>query len=784
MAEITFESPSFSSILLDTVGALIVVLDAQSRIVLFNRACEQLTGFKFEEVRGKNVDQFLTYDEAPKVQDVIDRLLSGGAPNQFQNYWVTRSGERRWIEWSNSVVKDESGQPRFILATGIDATERTSKEKELRESEQRFSLLFRSSPAAISIHSNKDDSILDVNPIFEQWVGYSRDELIGQRLIELGIIDLNLSTVGLKDRARIVGKPAHGEAVLHARDGRTIFAAVSVVRVFLAGKDCLISSLQDITERKVFEKQILEMNEKLERRVQERTSELEQQIEQSLVLQDKLNQLLRASPVVILSIHPEPPFLITFVSENIETLFGYPVSHLVNGSGMWNELIHPDDRVRHQMIYRRLFEMNSSTTEVRFRKVDGQYCWIRLVLILVRNESGQPLEIHGSMQDITARLEYEKEIREREELYRSLAESARDFIFVIDKNDIVQYVNGYGAQTFGITPEDMIGKSRGLFFPTVHTNQMQTNLERVFAENQVFYYEEAIPFPKGDLWLGTRLVPIHDQQGQVSAVLGVSRDITERKGAENELQLALQKEKELNELRANFVSMMSHQVGTPLSTILSSAEMLEHYGEHWPRSRQQKHLERIIESTKRVDLMVRDILELGRVDASLIMGEESHANLVELCQNLVELFQTSDHEIHQISFLPPAYPVFCRIDEHLVQQALENLLSNALKYSPRGTQIVLKLSIEGQRLLIQIDDQGFGISDADLKRIGTPFYRGKNVSRIPGTGLGLTLVMRSIAALGGKMTINSRENAGTSVVLDLPYHPALLPPEPAGGQYE
>ena len=258
--------------------------------------------------------------------------------------------------------------------------------------------------------------------------------------------------------------------------------------------------------------------------------------------------------------------------------------------------------------------------------------------LLIRDEHGNPIEIHFSLQDITAQREYEHEIREREELYRSLAELSRDFISVLAKDGTIGYVNRFGAQLFGLQPEEMVGKLRQKFFIPDQTNYPKEVLEKVFQEDQVVYFDENVNLPDSISWFGTQMMPIHGKDGEVSAVLGISRDITVRKQVENELKNALQKEKDLNELQVNFISMITHQFGTPLSTILSSAEMLEEYGGHWTSDRRSNHQQKIIVSAKRINAMMQDILELNRPDAVADQINLQPIDLVALCRSLVEFF--------------------------------------------------------------------------------------------------------------------------------------------------
>ncbi len=490
---------------------------------------------------------------------------------------------------------------------------------------------------------------------------------------------------------------------------------------------------------------------------------------------------MRINPVVIVSTQPSEPYRITYISENVETVFGYRPDEMIGIPFRWRQIVHPDDVKKAAEVVRELGNSKSVSIEFLLRRADGQYRNVLQISSIFRDEHGNPLEIHFSLQDITAQREYEHEIREREELYRSLAESAQDFISVIAKDGTISYVNRYGAGLFGMRPEEMVGKHRQEFFSSEQTNDQKVLLEYVFREDKVNYYDEIANLPDASSWYGTRLMPIHGKDGEVNAVLGISRDITPRKQVENELKNALQKEKELNELQTNFISMITHQFGTPLSTILSSAEMLAEYGENWTGERRSRHHQKIIISAKRINAMMQDILELGRADAVSDRINFQAVDLAALCHGVIESFQMADQGRHLFEFSGPDNPLICLIDEHLIVYSLENLLTNAVKYSAEGTSIEVGLGLEGERIHIRIKDQGMGISQQDLNRVGTAFYRAKNVSRIPGTGLGLAFVKRSMEAMQGTFEIRSEEKVGTEVNLRLAFLPAVLENESNGG---
>jgi len=211
-----------------------------------------------------------------------------------------------------------------------------------------------------------------------------------------------------------------------------------------------------------------------------------------------------------------------------------------------------------------------------------------------------------------------------------------------------------------------------------------------------------------------------------------------------------------------------------------------------------------------VDRMIRDILDMGRANAMLESSRPAPVDLTHFCQRMVEVFQVSDHSWHEIVFAGPdagprdplqvpvpaagarsgwaagdvGAPVWGWLDENLVAPILENLLSNALKYSPEHSRVELGLVIEENWLIFRVQDEGLGIPAGDLQRVGTAFYRSKNVSRFPGTGLGLAMVKLTLNALGGSWEIDSVENVGTTIRVRLPFRPAARPGLGVGETHE
>ena len=246
----------------------------------------------------------------------------------------------------------------------------------------------------------------------------------------------------------------------------------------------------------------------------------------------------------------------------------------------------------------------------------------------------------------------------------------------------------------------------------------------------------------------------------------------ELRQAHEEVSQALKRERELSELKTRFVSTVSHEFRTPLTTILSSAELLEHYGRRWPESKRLTHLRRIQSTVQRMTDLLDDVLQISRADAGRLRFDPQPLDLISLCSEIVEEFQLNAGAQHQLILdldgLSNRETLPAMADEQLLRRILTNLLSNAIKYSSAGQTVRLSLRQKGDRVYFIVKDQGIGIPERDQERLFEPFHRAGNVEAIPGTGLGLHIVKRAVERHGGDIFVESKEGVGTTVTVVLP----------------
>lgn len=253
-------------------------------------------------------------------------------------------------------------------------------------------------------------------------------------------------------------------------------------------------------------------------------------------------------------------------------------------------------------------------------------------------------------------------------------------------------------------------------------------------------------------------------------------DSNESKRVAVEISRALEKEKELSELKSGFVAMASHEFRTPLATILSSTELLEHYSHKWTEAKKLNHLQRIQVAVKRMTELLNDVLLIGKAEADKLEFEPTPLNLVQFCRDLVEDMQVTT-ATHTIAFCTQGQCTNACMDEKLLRHILVNLLSNAIKYSPQGDIVHFDLVCNQEVATFHVRDQGIGIPKADQAQLFDSFRRASNVGTISGTGLGLAIVKKSVDLHNGEITVASEVEVGTTFTVTLPLNNQVHTPK-------
>lgn len=238
------------------------------------------------------------------------------------------------------------------------------------------------------------------------------------------------------------------------------------------------------------------------------------------------------------------------------------------------------------------------------------------------------------------------------------------------------------------------------------------------------------------------------------------------KKSQNELKEALSKEKELNELKSRFVSMASHEFRTPLSTILSSTNLLQKYIEAGVLNKTESHINKITNAVNHLNEVLSDFLLVGKWEEGKINIEISQFSWIELVKELKDIVEINlkPEQILTIDNVD----VYFNSDYNLIKNSLINIISNAIKYSNDGREIKIKIELLEKVAIIKVKDKGFGIPEHDQTQIFERFFRASNISNIEGTGLGLSIVKMYVEKLQGNISFTSELGKGTIFTLQIP----------------
>jgi len=278
--------------------------------------------------------------------------------------------------------------------------------------------------------------------------------------------------------------------------------------------------------------------------------------------------------------------------------------------------------------------------------------------------------------------------------------------------------------------------------------QITINLEG--AERHILLSCEQLPLPD-DIWS-----------------VFITLDVTDRINAERKMEAALAKQQDLNKLRTQFISMVSHEFRTPLTTIMLAADMLGKYYDKIHPEERQKQIERIKETIQKMTNLMENLLVIGRMDSGNFQFNPRECNLEQLCLNLIKNAEFNSGFSHRINFNLNGNCKNVILDDQLISLVINNLLSNAIKYSPNSKVIDFTVNCNDQMIELIVTDYGIGIPEEEQHLLTQSFYRASNVGQISGYGLGMSIVSRAVEAHCGQIEVRSKPGSGSTFIVKLP----------------
>jgi PAS domain S-box-containing protein len=393
--------------------------------------------------------------------------------------------------------------------------------------------------------------------------------------------------------------------------------------------------------------------------------------------------------------------------------------------------------------------------------------------------------IQAVCNDITVRKRAEEELRRSEARLResearfSIAFRASPVLVTISRLSDSRFIEANDAfvQWIGLSHDKIVGHNStelGIWLNLDDRAKFLADLQRHGSLSEVECQLRSQRGSVHTMLLSADLIEINREPHVFASGL----DITQRKRAESEMLRTLAREKELGQLRSEFVSMVSHEFRTPLAIIQSSAEILDDYLDQLEKAERKDHLQSIRKNTRRMAALMEETLLIGSFEAGKMEFKPMLLELRTFTRRLVDEVLSATKQRCPIELLLPEKPTKVQADERLLRHIFTNLLTNAIKYSDAGSAVQFEVVSASTDIVCAICDQGIGIPEADHEWLFNTFQRGRNVGDRPGTGLGLVIVKRCVDLHGGKINVDSKLGQGTSVTLRLP----IICPEstPAG----
>ncbi len=512
------------------------------------------------------------------------------------------------------------------------------------------------------------------------------------------------------------------------------------------------------------------------------------------------------------------------VNQAAAKLFGYSKAEMLGQS--INMLMPAHHAQQHDNYIARYMKTGEAQIigigrEVMAQRKDGSQFPIRLSISEV--EMGERRLFTGIVHDLTQQKTAESALQREKERAQRYLNIANTIIVILDRDGKIKLLNDKGRKILEVEPNEAIGKDWvDHFIPDNYRSEVKVVFRALMDGRDIEYYENYVQSASGKqhlvAWHNTLL---RDDNGEITGTLSSGIDISAQREAEDriirlnqelekrvaarteelaevvnqllginkqlkheikeretaeaalktkekQLTTALEKEKELNELKSRFVSMASHEFRTPLSTILSSADLIEAYQKEEQQKKRLRHTQRIKTSVANLTSILNDFLSLSRLEEGKLSFNPSEFELTAVWKEVEEGVQGMLKKGQQLNIKGLEQIPDLNTDRRILQNIFYNLLSNAIKYSGEGQPIDCRVHCKNGDLKIAIQDYGIGIPESEQQHLFTRFFRAHNVENIQGTGLGLNIVKGYVDLLGGHITFESVPEQGSTFRVTIP----------------
>jgi PAS domain S-box-containing protein len=584
-------------------------------------------------------------------------------------------------------------------------------------------------------------NIVDANNASCKYYGWTKEEFTGKKLFHIATLskeeiktEIEKAKKGIQNRFISRHKLANNEI-------RNV--EVNIIPVITDKKTLFCLIIHDITN-------ITEVAEKLQNS------------------EEQYKAFFMDSPISIL-IHDKDTGEIIDANPTTLTMYGFPSLDKLKANEFWMEAPYSFKEAL-EWIHKAAAE-GTQEFEWLNMKATGELFWERVRL--------SPITINGVERvmaatiDITRRKKAYDALMNSEGQLRSLLDTIPDLIWLKNTDGVYLSCNAKFERLYGAKEAEIIGKNDYDFIDKELADFFTRNDRKAIENGKSTTNEERVTYADDghEEYLETVKSPMYDSSGKLIGVLGVGRDITERKHAEDILLHAKMDAETANRIKSEFLANMSHELRTPLNSIFGFSQLLNERVQGELNEKQASYVSNIMKSSKHLIELINDILDLSKVEAGKMKLEREKFNIADLVEDtvssmkplaknkntdLITDIRISDSEIYA--------------DRKKIKDILYNLLSNAVKFTPENGRVTIKVNCDNETLGIEVSDTGIGISEIDQKKIFEPFRQVNSfmTREFEGTGLGLAIVKRYVELHSGTLSLKSEPGKGSTFSFDIP----------------
>ena len=652
-----------------------------------------------------------------------------------------KNGKELWVHGLAELELDKNNQPIKLIGTISDITVRKQDILALIESEANLNAIFNAADESIYLLT-ANETCIAVNEIGAKRLGRTLEETIGCKLSDLLPPEIEARRRPFTDRAILLGEKVTLE---DERDGRWLVTNLYPIFNNDGKVTRLVIFSRDITDQKRLYAAL-------------RASE------------EKYSILLNGSLYGILAIDVETHRFL-FSNPAICNLFGYTDEEFKRLSIV--DLV-PKESL--DLVMSEFASQMSGNKSVSY----SQPCIKKDGKVFYADIAGAPIIFNGRncsvgfFIDVTDRKQSSELLQKSEEKFRSITEQLKDVVFITDNQGQVSYISPSAKLIFDYSPQEMTGEPFMRFLDENDVPnamlQFRTSIESGSTRAVRTFL---MKHKDGSTFIGELSSNVFYQDGQPIGTIGLIRDVTDKKHAEQELLNAKEKAEESDRLKSAFLANMSHEIRTPMNGIMGFAELLKE--PNLTGEEQQKYLDVIRKSGKRMLNIIHDIVNISKIESGQMDVIISETNINEQLESVYELFAPEvEKRGLQLSVKNsmPSKNSRIKTDREKLYAILTNLVNNAIKFTSIGS-IEFGYQKKGEYLVFFVKDTGWGIADHKKEVIFERFRQGSELITKPyeGAGLGLSISKAYVEMLGGKIWLESELGEGSTFYFTLPYNP-------------